>query len=160
MGPNGPQDSSKGFLARNTLKYATEAAQNVSRLPRTVQGLILFSTLLGAVFLWQAHQVLPSDAFDFVALGWVLFAFDSVLTFFRPYASYVLGLALAVIALASTLSQPAHFALVASGNLLAAATIILGSTAETLLAIFAAYFLVTARSRKDSWARPGKESPP
>ena len=140
------------------MKYPTQGAGNVSWLPRTVQGLILFSTILGAVFLWQAYQVLPSDAFDFVALGWMLFVLDSVLTFFRPFASFVLGLALAVVALASTLSQPAHFALVASGNILAAATIILGSTSETLLAIFAAYFLVTARRSKDSWAWPGAES--
>lgn len=132
--------------------------QNVNLLQRVVQGLILFSTVLGAVFLWQAYQVLPSVAFDSVALGWVLFCVDSVLTFVRPFASYVLGLVLAVVALALTLSQPAHFALVASGNLLAATTIVLGSAAELLLIVFAAYYLLRARRTKDDWAWPGPAS--
>jgi hypothetical protein len=128
----------------------------MSSLTRAIQGLILFSTVLGLIFLWQAYPLLPTDAFDFVSLGWVLFAVDSALTFARPNISYYLGLVLAVLALASTLSQPAHFALVASGNLLASATIILGSIAEILLIVLAAYYIVTER-RKNPWAWPGEQ---
>lgn len=129
----------------------------MSSVTKVLQGLILFSTVLGIVFLWQAYSVLPSVAFDFIAFGLVLFAVDSVLTFVRPAASYYLGLVLAAVALFETLSQPAHFALVTSGNLLASATIVLGSSAEILLIAFAAYYVVSER-RKNPWAWPGAET--
>lgn len=129
----------------------------MSSLPRVIQGLIIFSTVLGVVFLWQAYPLLPPDAFDFVAFGWVLFVADSLLTFFRPVASYYLGIVLAIVALAATLSQPAHFALVGSGALLASATIISGSVAEVLLVVVGAYYVIAQRS-KDPWEWPGAES--
>lgn len=129
----------------------------MSSLPRVIQGLIIFSTVLGVVFLWQAYPLLPSDAFGFVAFGWVLFVFDSCLTFFRPMVSYYLGIVLAVVALGATLSQPAHFALVGSGALLASATIILGSTAEVLLVVVGACYVIAQR-KKDPWGWPGAKS--
>ncbi|MDG7007921.1 MAG: hypothetical protein JRN06_06725 [Nitrososphaerota archaeon] len=129
----------------------------MSSLPRVIQGLIIFSAVLGVVFLWQAYPLLPSDAFGFVAFGWVLFVIDSCLTFIRPMASYYLGIVLAVMALGATLSQPAHFALVGSGGLLASATIILGSAAEALLVVVGAYYVIT-RGKKDPWEWPGAES--
>ena len=119
--------------------------------------MILFSTLLGVVFLWQAYPLLPPDAFGFVAFGWVLFVVDSCLTFLRPMVSFYLGIVLAVVALGATLSEPAHFALVGSGALLASATIILGSTAEVLLVIIGAYYLIANR-KKDPWEWPGVKS--
>lgn len=121
-----------------------------------IQWLILFSTLLGLVFLWQAYAVLPADVFGIIAFGWVLFAVDSVLTFVRPVVSYYLGLVLAALALSLTLSQPAHFALVTSGNTLAAATIISGSVAEVLLIVAVGSYLVKER-RRDPWGWPGSE---
>lgn len=127
----------------------------MTSLQRAIQGLILFSTLLGVVFLLQARFVLPPDVFYFVASGWALFVVDSVLTFVRPALSYYLGAVLAAAALFETLSQPAHFALVTSGNLLASVTIILGSIAEGLLVIFAGYYIVVSRRKKDPWAWPG-----
>jgi len=129
----------------------------MSALARMIQGLILFSTLLGVVFLWQVYPLLPTIAFDFVAVGWVLFIVDSALTFLRPKASYYLGLVLAVLALGETLSQPEHYALVGSGNLLAAVTIVLGSLALVLLIVAVGYYLVSER-RRDPWAWPGAES--
>ena len=129
----------------------------MSALARMIQGLILFSTLLGVVFLWQVYTLLPATAFDFVAVGWGLFVVDSALTFLRPKASYYLGLVLAVLALGETLSQPEHYALVGSGNLLAAATLVFGSLAQALLIIAVGYYLVSER-RRDPWAWPGAES--
>lgn len=131
----------------------------MSPLQRLIQGLIIFSTLLGVLFLWQAYPLLPSDAFDFVAFGWVLFLVDSILTFVRPVISYYLGLVLAILALGETISQPAHFALVSGGNLLASVTIILGSIAEALLIIFVSYYIITSR-KKDPWAWPGAKGGP
>ena len=125
-------------------------------IQKAIQGLILFSTVLGVVFLWQAYPLLPSAVFGFVAFGWVLFVVDSGLTFAKPRASYYLGLVLSALALSMTLSQPAHFALVASGNLLAAFTIIAGSAAEALLVILVGYYAVSER-RKDPWGWPGKQ---
>ncbi len=130
----------------------------MSALTRAIQALILFSTLLGILFLWQAYPLLPPFVFYFVSFGWVLFVIDSALTFLRPKASYYLGLALGVLALAATLSQPEHYFLVTSGNLLPAATIVLGSLAQAMLIILAGYYLVSER-RKDPWAWPGAKSP-
>jgi hypothetical protein len=123
-------------------------------LTRTIQGLILFSTLLGVVFLWQAYPLLPIIAFGAVAFGWVLFVVDSVLTFVRPRISFYLGLVLALAALAETLSQPEHFGLVTSGNILAAFTIVAGSVAEALLAILVVVYVIGER-KQDPWAWPG-----
>ena len=128
--------------------------QGVTRL---IQGLILFSTVLGAFFLWEVYPILPTFAFDFVALGWVLYLVDSVLTFVRPRASYYLGLVLAILALVETLSQQAHYALVASGNLPATTTLVLGSAAQALLIASVVYY-VLARRKQDPWAWPGAKS--
>lgn len=126
-------------------------------ITRAIQGLILFSTVLGILFLWQAYPLLPPEAFDFVGAGWVLFVVDSALTFIRPKESYYLGLALGVLALGATLSQPEHFALIASGNVLATVTIVVGSISQALLIGFVAYYLISKRV-EDPWAWPGAKA--
>jgi len=131
----------------------------VASVQKIIQGLIIFSALLGVAFLWQAYPLLPSEVFGILAFGWFLFVVDSVLTFVRPLASYVLGLILALIALSQTLSQPEHYAIVESGNLPATLTLVLGSAAQALLIVFIAYFLITRR-KKDPWAWPSAEVPP
>jgi hypothetical protein len=129
----------------------------VNGVTRAIQGLILFSTVLGVFFLWQVYPLLPAMAFDFVAVGWGLFLVDSILTFVRPRASYYLGLALGIIALGETLSQQAHYALITSGNLTAAGTLVLGSASQALLIILVVYYVV-ARRKRDPWAWPGANS--
>ena len=127
-------------------------------LARVIQGLIVFSTVLGVFFLWQAHPLLPGDVFDILAFGWLLFLVDSVLTFVRPKVSYYLGLVLAVVALSETLTQPEHYALVENGNVPATLILVLGSIAQALLIGSVVWFVVSGR-RKDPWAWPGAESP-
>ena len=122
-------------------------------VPRVIQGLIVFSAVLGVAFLWQAYPLLPTDVFEILAFGWFLFVVDSVLTFVRPLASYVLGLVLALIALSQTLSQPEHYAIIESGNVPGTVTLVLGSAAQALIIVFVGYFLV-ARRKKDPWAWP------
>lgn len=129
----------------------------MNSLPRAIQGLILFSTLLGVLFLWQAYPLLPAIAFDIVAFGWMLFVVDSILTFLRAKASYYLGLVLAVAALGETLSQPEHYALVEEGNLAATVTLVLGSVSQALLIVLVGYYLISER-RKDPWSWPGAKS--
>jgi hypothetical protein len=129
----------------------------VKGVTRAIQGLILFSTVLGVFFLWQVYPLLPAIAFDFVAVGWALFLVDSILTFVRPRASYYLGLTLGILALGETLSQQAHYALITSGNLTATATLVLGSASQAILIILVVYYVI-ARRRKDPWAWPGANS--
>lgn len=127
-------------------------------LPRIIQGLIVFSAALGVPFLIQVNGVVPSRVFDFVAAGWVLFVFDAALSFYRQRVSFYLGLVLGAAALASTMTEPAHFSLIQGGNLAASATIITGSVAEAMLVALVVLFIVQER-RKDEWAWPGAKSP-
>lgn len=121
-------------------------------LGRAIQLLVLFSTALGVVFLWQVYGLLPADAFDFVATGWVLFVVDSALTFLRPRVSYYLAFVLAFLALASSLPQSAHYAFVEEGALLPSATFVIGSVAQVLLLIFVPYYFLRERRSK---SQPG-----
>lgn len=124
---------------------------------RVVQGLILFSTLLGVVFLLQVYSRLTPIGFDIVAVGWLLFVLDSFLTFVRPTAAYYLAFVLSLAALAETLSQPAHYSIVLGGDLLAASTIVVGSAAQILLLVFVPYHFRSER-RKREWVWPGAKS--
>ena len=125
-------------------------------LQRAIQGSILFATLFGVPFLVEVYPVLPREVFYSVAFGWVLFVVDSALTFVRPRASYYLGLALAVIALVVTWTQPEHLALIEGGNVSATVTIIVGTVAEVAIIALVGYFAVSTR-KSDPWAWPGKE---
>jgi len=125
---------------------------------RAIQGLIIFSAVLGVFFLWQAQPLLPTDVFEILTLGWLLFVVDSILTFVRPRISYYLGLVLAVVALSETLTQPEHYALVENGNVPATIILVLGSVAQALLIGLVIWFIISER-RKDPWAWPGAESP-
>lgn len=102
---------------------------------RLIQGLVLFSTLLGVFFLFEVYPLLPGPVFGFLTVGWLLFVFDSLLTFIRSRLSFYFGFVLAILTLAATLSQPEHYSLVASGNLVATATLLLGSAAQVGLVI-------------------------
>jgi hypothetical protein len=113
----------------------------VASTARLIQGLILFSTVLGVLFLLQVYTLLPSFVFDAIALGWVLWVVDSALTFVRPSLSRYLALLLAFLTLAATLSQPEHYSLVGSGNLEAAATLIAGSSAQVAIIVAVSYRL-------------------
>ncbi|MDG6988881.1 MAG: hypothetical protein JRN21_06095 [Nitrososphaerota archaeon] len=127
----------------------------MASIQRAIQVSILFATLFGVPFLVEVYPVLPAFVFDSVAFGWVLFVADSALTFVRPRASYYLGLVLAAVALLVTWSQPEHLRLIEGGDLVAAATIVIGTIAEVAIIGLTAYFLASG-SRKDPWAWPGK----
>lgn len=119
------------------------------RTGRAIQLLVLFSVLLGIVFLWQVSSLLPSMAFEFVATGWVLFVVDGALTFVRPRTAYYLAWILALLALGTSLPQSAHFAFIQEGALLPSLTFIAGSAAQLLLIVLVPYhFLRERRSAK------------
>lgn len=118
-------------------------------IPKAIQALIIFSVILGVLFLVQAYTLVPPSVFDFVAAGWALFVVDSVLTFVKPRLSYYLAFVLALLALASSLPQTTHYAFIESGDILPAATFLLGSVAQVLLVILVPYhFLIGRRLRR------------
>jgi hypothetical protein len=114
-------------------------------LGRTIQTLVIFSTVLGVLFLLQAYRLVPTSVFEFVTAGWILFVVDSCLTFLRPRLSYYLAFVLAVLALSSSLPETAHYAFIATGDLLPAATFVLGSAAQVLLVVLVPYFYLKQR---------------
>jgi len=119
-----------------------------SSAERAIQSLVLFSTLLGAIFLVQVYGVLPPLAIDLVATGWVLFVVDSVLTFVAPNASYVLAFALAILALASSLPQSSHYSFLVNGDLIPAATFVIGTAAQILLIVVLLYHFIMVGKRR------------
>jgi hypothetical protein len=125
---------------------------------REIQGLVIFSTILGILFLWLAYPLLPPLGFYFVAFGWVLFMVDSSLTFIRPRISYYLAFVLAMLALFETVSRPEHLSILLGSNFLASATLVLGSTAQALLLILVPMHFIRRRRKKDVWAWPGAKS--
>lgn len=125
-------------------------------LPRAIQALILASTVFGVAFLYEVHPVLPAFVFESVVFGWALFVLDSALTFVRPRVSFYLGMVLAVIALVVTLTSPAHWALVTSGDVPAAATIVTGSVLEVALIVLVGLYLFSS-PKEDPWAWPGSD---
>jgi len=133
----------------------------VSPSGKAIQATVLFSTVLGVAFLWQVYGLVPPFVFDFVAAGWVLFVADSALTFLRPAASYVLAFVLALLALASSLPQSAHYAFIQEGAIAPAATFIVGTAAQILLVILVPYhFLLGGRRGAPGSAEAGDKAPP
>lgn len=126
---------------------AQPSAGKRSSPERAIQGLVLFSTALGVLFLAQVYGTLPSLVFDFVAVGLALFVVDSILTFVAPWASYVLAFALAVSALASSLPQSSHYAFLANGQLVPSATFLFGSAAQVLLIAAVLYHFTLGKRR-------------
>lgn len=117
----------------------------MASLGRVIQVIVIFSVVLGVVFLVQANGLVPGYVFDYVTAGWILFVVDCGLTFFRPRVSYALAFVLAVLALASSLPQPAHYSFITSGDVLPAATFILGSAAQFLLVFLVPSFFLMER---------------
>ena len=114
-----------------------------------IQALIVFSVLIGASFLYEAQGLLPADVYTFVTVGWVLFVVDAVLTFVRPRLSYFLAFVLAILALASSLPENAHYAFIEQGDLVPALIFILGSAAQVLLIVMVPYHFLSARRRSE-----------
>jgi hypothetical protein len=119
----------------------------VSSTGRAVQLLVLFSTALGVLFLTQVYGVVPAALFDFLALGWVLFVVDSILTFYNPSVSYYMAFALAALALFTSLPQSTHYGFIETGQILPSAIFILGSAAQALILVFVPYHFIAERRR-------------
>ena len=128
-----------------TLKYATTKATPMASLGRAVQALIIFSALLGAVFLVEVYGNVPMLLFEIVAVGWIFFVADSIMTFVRPRVSYMMGFALALLTLLGSLPESSHYAFLAQGEYLQGATFILGSGAQFALLVLVPYYFYKHR---------------
>ncbi|HME18852.1 MAG TPA: hypothetical protein VKF15_03845 [Nitrososphaerales archaeon] len=117
---------------------------------RAIQGLVLFSAVLGVAFLWQVNGLLPPFVFDFLATGWVLFLVDGALTFIRPRASYAMAFVLALLALISSLPQSAHYAFIAEGAVLPSVTFVAGTLAQVLLLVLVPFHFLRAKRRSSA----------
>jgi hypothetical protein len=114
------------------------------KVGKAIQVSVLLSVVLGVLFLVQAYGVVPSFVFEFVAVGWVLFVVDAVLTFRYPRPAYALALFLAVIALVSSLPQSSHWAFIANGDVLPASTFLAGSAVQVVLVVLVLYYFLVA----------------
>lgn len=117
------------------------------RIGKAIQASVFLSVILGVLFLAQAYSLVPSFVFEFVAVGWVLFVVDAVLTFLSPKPAYALALALAVLALASSLPQSSHWAFIANGDVLPAFTFLAGSAVQVALVVLVLYYFIPRRKR-------------
>ncbi|MGP8125576.1 MAG: hypothetical protein ACLQEQ_06900 [Nitrososphaerales archaeon] len=124
---------------------------------KAIQVLIVASSFLGVALLIEINSVVPSDVFDFVAVGWALFVVDGVLTFVRPVISYYLGLVLAVLALSASLPQSAHWAFIENGLLIPSAIFVTGSAFQVLIIVLVVYYSFKTR-RSGEWSWPGAKS--
>ena len=118
------------------------------RVGRAIQASVLLSVILGVLFLVQAYGLVPAFVFDFVAVGWVLFVIDAVLTFVYPRLAYALAFVLAVLALVSSLPQSSHWAFVANGDLLPAFTFLAGSAVQVALLVLVSYYFAVSRRKR------------
>jgi hypothetical protein len=118
------------------------------RAARLIELLIVLSVLFGAFFLYVVYGEVPAVLFDALALGWALFVVDAVLIFVRPVASYYLACALALVALASSLTQSVHYAFISEGMLLQGGIFVTGSAVEALLVAAFVYWVLRERRTK------------
>lgn len=125
-----------------------------AKVGRAIQVVVLLSVLLGVLFLFQAYGAVPSFVFEFVAVGWVFFVVDALLTFTRPRPAYALAFVLAILALVSSLPQSSHWAFVTSGDLLPAVTFLGGSALQVVLIVLVPYYFIRARGARAQAVTP------
>jgi hypothetical protein len=114
-------------------------------LAAALRGLILFSTLLGVLFLFLAFGSIPAPVFDLIGVGWVFFVAASVMLFVRPRTAFAMAFVLAILALSVSLPEPAHYAFFTAGEFLQGTVFLLGSSAQALLIVLVPYYFYKHR---------------
>jgi hypothetical protein len=71
-----------------------QPSKHLGEVGRAIQGLVIFSVILGVLFLAQAYTLIPTFVLEIVGTGWALFVVDAALTFVRPRISFALALVL------------------------------------------------------------------
>jgi hypothetical protein len=110
-----------------------------------IDALVYLSVLLGVGLLIQINGVLPSEVFFSILGGWSVYLVAAIFVS-RGYTKvYPLVLVLAVLTLAVSLPQPAHYAFVTNTQILAASTFIVGSALQICLIVLIPLFLMRRR---------------
>ncbi|HYB76532.1 MAG TPA: hypothetical protein VEC08_06210, partial [Nitrososphaerales archaeon] len=107
----------------------------MTRIAKTIQGLIVASTLLGIALLFEIYAVVPLEVFEIVSIGWVCFVIDCFLTFIRPNASFCIGLILSILGLSASLPQSTHWEFIQEGQLVPSAIFITGSIMQGIIVV-------------------------
>jgi hypothetical protein len=120
----------------------------VARVNRAVDLLIYLSVALGIVLLPQLYGSVPSWLFLSVLVGWLAYVVVAILVVKGRSIAYPLAFVLAVLTLAVSVPQPAHYSFVEAGLSLASATFLLGSALQIALIILIPIYLYGKKSRK------------
>jgi len=105
------------------------------RLSRTIEVLVYASVVLGAGFLAQVYNLLPSFVFYSLTVGWIAYIGAAICVARRMRVAHPLVLVLAVLTLAVSLPQPEHYTLLNPSQVLAGTTFLLGSAFQVCLII-------------------------
>ena len=106
-----------------------------------------FSVVLGVVLLVQIYGLLPSSVFYSILGGWLAYLVTAVVIAKGRRIGYPVVVVLAVLTLAVSLPQPAHYSFVSNREILAAVTFITGSAVQVLLSVLVPFFLISERKR-------------
>jgi len=123
-------------------------AQLVANLRDAVNLLVYLSVALGIVLLPQLYDLVPSWLFLSVLVGWLAYVIVAVLVAKGRSVAYPLAFVLALLTLAVSLPQPAHYSYVEAGPSLASATFLFGSALQLALAILIPTYLYRRKSSK------------
>lgn len=119
-----------------------------SNLKTVIDLLVYLSVALGVGLLIQVNGLLPSRVFFSILGGWSAYLIAAIFVW-RGYAkAYPVVLVLAVLTLAVSLPQPAHYAFVTNTQILAASTFIVGSALQICLIVLIPLFLMRRKRYK------------
>jgi len=110
-----------------------------------INGLIYLSVLLGVVLLPQLYGAVPSWLFYSVLGGWLAYLAVAIAATARFRFAYHAAFILAVLTLAVSMPQPAHYFLLRAGLSLASTTFLVGSALQIALLLLIPVYL---RKRK------------
>ena len=110
--------------------------------------LVYLSVALGVALLPQLYGLVPSWLFFSVLVGWLAYLADAVLVAMGRSFAYPVAFALALLTLAVSLPQPAHYSFVEAGPSLASGTFLLGSVLQLALIVLIPIYLYRRKSLK------------
>lgn len=124
---------------------ATVHVAQRSNLKVVIDALVYLSVVLGVGLLIQVNGVLPQEVFFSIFGGWSAYLIAAIFVSRGYTKAYPAVLVLAVMTLAVSLTQPAHYAFVTNAQIFAASTFIIGSALQICLIVLIPLFLMRRR---------------
>jgi hypothetical protein len=109
---------------------------------RTARLSVYLSVLLGPFLLVQVFGLVPGFLFDSLLLGWLAYLGVALAMLRGLRISYYLSALLALLVLLVSLPEPAHYAFISEGKLLAAATFVIGDVLQVVVIISVLVFVL------------------